>query len=120
MNRIEWTKPVSRDEASRRANGRAGYNHLRKLRADLRRVNVAKKLIEYGIGRGVQSQIGYELEADRATICRDIDALRAMGWDRWSRQEQWEWVEREIDKRHRLYVAAERLWGLRVTRNRRY
>jgi hypothetical protein len=70
-----WGAPTSWDEVCRRAAGRARYHALRRFQRDLRRVEVMDKLVEYGLGPGVQARIARELGVSNATICRDMKAL---------------------------------------------
>jgi hypothetical protein len=61
MNRAQWAKQVSPDEASRRAAGRAKHNKWQKDEALRLRLVVAQMLWDLGDGRGVQSQIARKL-----------------------------------------------------------
>jgi hypothetical protein len=101
MKRHEWNRPVTRNEAIRRAIGRERYNLQRRLYAEYRQIGIAEKLHQYGTMRGVQSLIAEQLHLDRATVCRDVAALRRAGF------EHWDWseiaarrirVQRQIDR----------------------
>jgi hypothetical protein len=87
MDRKEWAKPISREEAQRRAAGRSKFHRWRKHVAELRRLRVVELFNELGHGRRVKSEIARRLCLDRGTICRDVVALRESGWDRW---DQWQ------------------------------
>ena len=81
MNRSEWTarwaEQVPDQLAYRRTAGRNSYNLRRQLEAEYRRHRVAERLSECGTRRGVQSELAREFGVDRATITRDVAALRA-------------------------------------------
>jgi hypothetical protein len=65
---------VSDSEAARRAGGRRRYNALRALRAELRRREVHRLVVELG-GLGVwglQSRIASALGVHRSTVHRDF------------------------------------------------
>jgi hypothetical protein len=61
----------------RRAAGRRHYNTVRRFRAAWRRCEVARMVLESGIGRGYQARIARELGVSRATVCRDVAWLHA-------------------------------------------
>jgi hypothetical protein len=59
---------------TRRASARRRYNAVRREHAEERRAQVVLLLNEYGMGRGVQARIAYELGVSAATISRDVRA----------------------------------------------
>ncbi len=79
MNKVLWSKPVSRDEANRRASGRRQYNSVRQCQAAMRRVEVAYMLISYGPFRGAQASVARRLGVSESTISRDADWLYKAG-----------------------------------------
>lgn len=71
-----WSAPATSEVVQRRAAGRNQYNSLRRFRRDRRRIEVAKLLCKYGVGRrGVQTRIADELGVSLPTIHRDVHAL---------------------------------------------
>jgi len=68
----EWSRPVSADEAYRRAAGRRAHNLRRLLDASYRRTEVVRLLAEYGLKRGVRARIARELHVDPTTVGRDL------------------------------------------------
>ncbi len=70
-----WTTLVSSDEAARRAAGRRRINAERHRRAELRRDQVVRMVIERGgLEHGIRAAIARELGVSRSTISRDIAA----------------------------------------------
>lgn len=70
MQRLEWSRQTSDDEAQRRAGGRKRYNAMRAFRADARRVVVAHVLRDAPstpIG-----ELARCLGVHRVTIWRDL------------------------------------------------
>lgn len=70
-----WSKPLSPSDAARRAGGRTRYNAQRGDMAMLRRIEVVRLLLAYGLGRGVRARIAKELNVHPSTITRDCQAL---------------------------------------------
>jgi len=74
----EWSKPVSAEEAARRAGGRRAYNRLRKWRRLMRRVKVCElwwDQLTVKNYRRLKAKIARQLGVSRSTICRDIAAM---------------------------------------------
>jgi hypothetical protein len=71
----EWSRPVSADEAARRAAGRRAFNLRRQVAASTRQVEVVRLLGQYGIGRGMRARIARELGVHAATIGRDLRVI---------------------------------------------
>ena len=74
-NKVAWSRPVSFEEACRRAGGRRRYNAVRQFKALLRRQRVVELLLRWGMRRGVQSRIAVELGVHRSTVSKDVAAL---------------------------------------------
>jgi hypothetical protein len=68
----QWSRPVSADEAYRRAAGRRAYNLRRQLDASYRRTEVVRLLGEYGLRPGVRARIATDLHVHPTTIGRDL------------------------------------------------
>jgi hypothetical protein len=68
----EW---VSDGEAAARAGGRRKYNAVRRDRAQLRRIEVAQRVMSDGWTYGVQARIAEELGVSDATISRDLKVI---------------------------------------------
>ena len=84
MSRSEWSAPTSRDTAYHRASGRRHYNAVRKSQPFRRQIEVAHAWNEIaereGLGafsRGVQAHLAQRFTVSRATICRDLQAIRS-------------------------------------------
>jgi hypothetical protein len=77
MDQIGWAWPTDVEEASRRAGGRRRFNSVRRLRAELRRAEVAHLALElgYGIVWGAGAEIARRLGVSRATVCLDVREL---------------------------------------------
>jgi hypothetical protein len=76
MAHIDWSARVPTHEMQRRAGGRRGLNAVRQFRADLRRLEVSRRLRAYGLlRRGAQARIARELGVSEATISRDVAVL---------------------------------------------
>jgi hypothetical protein len=75
------TPVASLDDVARRAGGRRHYNAIRPLRATMRRQQVISLLRAHGWSYGSQRRVAATLGVSSATVCRDIEALRA-GWYR--------------------------------------
>lgn len=73
MDKRAWSAPVSDSEAYKRAGGRRRYNAVRRLRAILRRQQVAE-LLASGYS---QAEIAERLGVSQSTISRDVLHLRA-------------------------------------------
>jgi DNA-binding NarL/FixJ family response regulator len=76
MTRQAWQRPVSNDEAYRRASGRRRINVARQIRAELRQHQVFR-LLRAG---GSQASIARALKVSASTISRDVTALLAQGF----------------------------------------
>lgn len=74
-----WSAPTSDDEAARRAAGRHHYNATRRVKAELRRVEVMELLTLMGGGRGTNAAISRALGVSQATISRDRAIINALG-----------------------------------------
>jgi hypothetical protein len=76
QDRAAWSAPTTTEEAHARAAGRRRYNSLRRLRAELRRVEVLRLLAAAGgLHRGVQVSIARQLNVSEATISRDLRGI---------------------------------------------
>jgi hypothetical protein len=80
----QWSPATSRDEAARRAAGRARYNARRQFKAAIRRQRIIEIWEEKSdgsgwsiFGRGSQSQLAQILGVNRTTICRDLRVIMA-------------------------------------------
>jgi len=83
MNRQGWQRPVSDQEAYRRASGRRRRNFQRQIQAELRRQQVVKRLHEGQTYTAMAQALG----VSRWTISRDVQALQAQHvWGRPSRR----------------------------------
>jgi DNA-binding CsgD family transcriptional regulator len=71
-----WQRPVSNDEAYRRASGRRRINWARQLRAELRQRQVVQ-LLRQG---HTQAEMAKALHVSAATISRDMAALLSRGF----------------------------------------
>ena len=82
-NNRQWGPAASRDEAARRASGRARYNKRRQVKAAIRRrriVEIWEQKSREGwsiFSRGSQSQLAGMLGVNRSTICRDLRVIWA-------------------------------------------
>ena len=110
MNRAQWAKPVSPDEASRRAAGRDKYNKWQKDEALRSRLAVARMLCELGDGRGVQSQIAEKQFVHRSTVSRYIAELRRSGWDAMDLEQRQKWIERSWAQRNEERAREHSRW----------
>jgi hypothetical protein len=75
LTRAKWAAPTSTDIAYRRAAGRRRYNSVRKLRADLRAVQIFRRLVECEFARGAQRKIAAEFGVSQSTVSRAMDRL---------------------------------------------
>ena len=75
MRKTWWSQPTDWDTVCRRARGRAKYNSLRRLRAQLRRREVLHLWFEWRDQPGLQSLIAAHLGVHKSTICRDLQRL---------------------------------------------
>ena len=78
--RYQWGKPTTDDVAARRAGGRRRRNAEQQLAKAIRRRRVLDLMHDPQnplgfIERGWQTRTAQSLGVDRATICRDLDAL---------------------------------------------
>jgi HTH domain len=75
-----WSAPTTPDEMARRAGGRKRYNTWRKSMAFYRRCEISRLLTAQGaFRRGYQTKLARQLGVSRATVCRDVAALRREG-----------------------------------------
>jgi len=80
MQRSDWHKPTSDDEAKRRAGGRARYNAQRHTVALHRRIyGLLPMLNGYAPARGDLADLARRLGVSRSTVCRDVALLRRAG-----------------------------------------
>ena len=75
MNRSDWSKPISAEQAHRRAGGRARYNLQRELAATKRRQWLANTLGGKRPRRGELADWARRCGVSKATICRDLQRL---------------------------------------------
>jgi DNA invertase Pin-like site-specific DNA recombinase len=104
MNTAEWSRPTTRDEAQRRAAGRARYDERRQSAAVARRMAIAN-LTAMGnfrpYERGAKSALARQLGISRATATRDLQWLKKalnmhacptcttlITWERWHELER--------------------------------
>jgi hypothetical protein len=77
--RHQWAQPVSDDIAARRAGGRRRRNADQQLARAVRRYRVEQMMVETWpalmTDRGWQAETARALGVDRATVCRDVDAI---------------------------------------------
>jgi hypothetical protein len=71
----KWSERTDFDTVCRRAAGRRHYNAVRQFRAAYRRSQVARLLLKFDLGRGIQARIAAELGVSRSTVCRDLAAI---------------------------------------------
>src|SRR3954451_5131467 len=79
-DRQQWGQPTTADIAARRAGGRRRRNAEQQLAKAIRRNRLLGMMHDPTtplgfIERGWQSRAARTLGVDRATICRDVDAL---------------------------------------------
>lgn len=72
---LDWSAPVSGDEAVRRAAGRRHYNARRTEEKLLRRQEVTEMLLDNGHRWGSQAAMARALGVSESTISRDVDAI---------------------------------------------
>jgi len=82
-----WGAPTDWDTVCRMASGRRRWNALRRLLADLRRIEVLRFMVELGpdyspLQRGLKARISRALGVSPATISRDVRAIWAVRNDR--------------------------------------
>src|SRR5882724_152031 len=70
-----WSAPTSWTEVCQRANGRRKYHSIRRLKARLRRQQVARHLRREGLGYGVKARLARTLGVSKATITSDVRAI---------------------------------------------
>ena len=75
-NNGSWSAPTGWDTVCRRASGRRAFNARRREAALLRRLEVVGLYRRLGGRRGVQAELARRLGVSRATISRDLRALR--------------------------------------------
>jgi hypothetical protein len=75
--RVSWSEHTDWDTVCKRAAGRGHYNSVRKFRAELRRLEVARLLRARGalFDRGTQAALARQLGVSRSTISRDVAVL---------------------------------------------
>ena len=73
--RRRWSEPTSLDLVNRRASGRRRYNAVRKLRADLRSLDVMRRMLAYQWARGAQARVAVDLGIDPSTVSRALKRL---------------------------------------------
>lgn len=73
--RLDWSAPVSSEEAARRTAGRRLYNARRTEETLLRRREVVEMLRYSGHGWGSQAKMARALGVSEATISRDVKAI---------------------------------------------
>jgi hypothetical protein len=56
----EWASLVPWEEVVARSRGRAKYNAIRKVRAQVRRLAIVRRLRQVGFQQGVQHQLAWE------------------------------------------------------------
>ena len=80
--RAAWSLPTDPETMKKRVAGRRHWNRLRQLRADLRRVRLARMLSEYPPGaRGLQKDLAERLQVSEATVSRDMRKLaQGVAW----------------------------------------
>lgn len=80
MKRSDWSKPITDDEARRRAGGRARYNARRSDAAIKRRVyRLLPMLGGMEPSRGDLDDLARRLHVSKATVSRDVASLRRAG-----------------------------------------
>src|SRR6266508_23326 len=80
MNRTDWSRQVSDDEAQRRASARRRWNSLRQFRAAERQMQLAQLLRAEPWHWGMQRRLAERLHVSEATLSRDLRALAALPW----------------------------------------
>ena len=65
----------SEEQAHRRAGGRRRHNAIRRLHAELRRVELVALVKQDGLGYGAQSRYARLLGVHRSTVSRDLEIL---------------------------------------------
>jgi hypothetical protein len=80
MNTKDWSEWTDSRAVYRRAGGRRRYNAIRRLRAECRRVKLARLCLKYypdypPLARGLQTRLAAELGVSRSTISRDLAYL---------------------------------------------
>lgn len=81
MNASQWARPVSPEEAARRAAGRKRINARRQRQAARRRCIVHRLLFVRGrlLEKGIKTKLARKLGVSWTTIDRDIKYLLALG-----------------------------------------
>jgi hypothetical protein len=70
-----WSKPTDWETVCKRARGRANYNSVRRLQAQLRRREVLHLWWQWRDKPGLQTLIAAHLGVHKSTICRDVQRL---------------------------------------------
>jgi hypothetical protein len=70
-----WSQRTDWDTVCRRTRGWVKYNSLRRLRAQLRRLEVLQLWHRWGGKPGVQTLIAAHLGVSKSTICRDLQRI---------------------------------------------
>lgn len=79
---VNWSTPTDWDTVIRRAGGRRHYNSVRRVRAQLRRLRIARWLGDPEnwpllLRRGWQKELARRLGVSQATVSRDLRAVLA-------------------------------------------
>ncbi len=69
-------QPRSWDEICRRASARRRYNSVRKLRAEVRRFELAEHVRRHGLAHGEQKALAAQFQVSPSTISKDLAAIR--------------------------------------------
>lgn len=74
---MTWASEAqSWDEVCRRASARRHFNSVRKLRAEIRRFEIADYVRRHGLPYGAQKLPAVQFKVSRATICKDLREIR--------------------------------------------
>ena len=73
---MDWSQHVTTREARLRAGGRRHYNKVRHKQRWARRMHILRVLLSHGCPPGMQTALANAYGVSRATICRDVQALR--------------------------------------------
>jgi hypothetical protein len=109
----EWGSPAPWAQVVARSRGRAKYNSIRKLQAQLRRLGIVRRLRHVGDihQRGLQRQLAEELGVVRSVICEDMKLIMATGGMGWHADGK----QRGIGGRHRSTQPKEDTMSQRCT-----
>ncbi len=81
-SRQSWSAFTASSEVNRRAAGRRKYNAVRRLNADLRRVQVQKLILEYGFVHGSRARIAARARGAPVDHHRDVGRLSGVGGEK--------------------------------------